>query len=154
MCVCNVWAQCVLLGMPHSRSVALEGRLMGCLYKCHDIFFHESSSPKAPENNVRIISNFYENLRRYLQVKVHHQYQQHLWEICHLCQLHQWQICHWYQRHWRLTFPPVPLVLLILIANLQRWAVHKLQIRKFVDLQNLLHLQTFCRCGNLQICEP
>jgi hypothetical protein len=30
--------------------------------------------------------------QRYSQVKVHHRYQQHLWEICHWCQLHQWQL--------------------------------------------------------------
>ncbi len=28
--------ECVLLGMPRSRSVALEGRLMGCLYNITD----------------------------------------------------------------------------------------------------------------------
>jgi hypothetical protein len=31
----------------------------------------------TPENNERVISNFFENSRRYLQVEVHHQYQQH-----------------------------------------------------------------------------
>ncbi len=50
----------------------------------------------APENNTRVISNFFKNLRRYSQVKVHHH-----------CQRHQWQ-----------TLAPVPLVLLIPVANL------------------------------------
>ncbi len=43
-----------------------------------------------------IISNFFENSRRYSQVKVHHR-----------CQRHRWQI-----------LPSVPLVLLIPVANL------------------------------------
>ncbi len=47
--------------------------------------------PQAPENNIRVISNSFENSRRYLQVKVHHR-----------CQRHRWQI-----------LPPIPLVLLI-----------------------------------------
>ncbi len=55
------------------------------------IFFPWIIFSQTPENNVRIISNFYENSRRYSQVKVHHRYQQHLWEICYWCQLHQWQ---------------------------------------------------------------
>jgi hypothetical protein len=32
MCEYNVYAQCVQLGMPRSRSIALEGRLMDCLH--------------------------------------------------------------------------------------------------------------------------
>jgi hypothetical protein len=40
--------------------------------------FHESSSPKP----LKITAlNFCENLLRYLQVKVHHRYQQHQWQI-------------------------------------------------------------------------
>ncbi len=31
--------------------------------------------PQTPENNIRIISNFFENSPRYSQVKVHNQYQ-------------------------------------------------------------------------------
>jgi hypothetical protein len=45
--------------------------------------------PLVPENNIRVISNFVENLQRYSQVKVHHWYQQNRWQI----------------------LPPVPLVL-------------------------------------------
>jgi hypothetical protein len=30
--------------------------------------------PHAPENNIRVISNFFESSRRYLQVKVHRWY--------------------------------------------------------------------------------
>jgi hypothetical protein len=32
MCEYNVYAQCVQLGMPRSRFIALEGRLMNCLH--------------------------------------------------------------------------------------------------------------------------
>jgi hypothetical protein len=32
MCEYNVYAQCVQLGMPHSRSIPLEGRLMNCFH--------------------------------------------------------------------------------------------------------------------------
>jgi hypothetical protein len=32
MCEYSVYAQCVQLGMPRSRFIALEGRLMNCLH--------------------------------------------------------------------------------------------------------------------------
>ncbi len=63
--------------------------------------------PQAPDYNIRIISNFFENSRRYLQVKVHHR-----------CQ--RWQICQ-YQRHRREILPPVPLVLLTICHRCQRY---------------------------------
>jgi hypothetical protein len=59
-------------------------------------FFHESVYPQPqsiPKGPFRI---FFENLRRYSQVKVHHRYQRHRWQI----------------------LPPVWLVLLIPVANL------------------------------------
>ncbi len=65
------------------------------------------SIPPAPEYPIRTVLNFFENSRRYSQVKVHHRYQ---W--------HRRQICHRYQRHRRQILPPVPLVLLIPVANL------------------------------------
>ncbi len=36
------------------------------------VFFLESVSPQAPEYTIRAVSKFFENLRRYLQLKVHH----------------------------------------------------------------------------------
>ncbi len=79
--------------------------------QCHEIFcfwfFSWISFPPAPEYPIRTVSNFFENLRRYSQVKVHHQYQRHRWQICHRCQRHQRQI-----------LPPVYLVLMIPAANL------------------------------------
>ncbi len=64
--------------------------------QCHEIFcfrfFSWITFPQAPDNNNRIISNFFKNSRRYSQVKVHHRCQRHRWQICHRCQWHRWQI--------------------------------------------------------------
>ncbi len=82
-----------LLRCVHLRlvTVTLKGQ-------CHEIFCFRFFSwiPQAPDNNIRIISKFFENSRRYLQFKVHHR-----------CQRHRWQI-----------LPPFPLVLLTPVANL------------------------------------
>jgi len=101
--------------------------------QCHEIFrfwfFSSISFPPAPEYPIRTVSNFFENSRRYSQVKVHHRYQRHRWQICHRCQRHRRQncrryqrhrrqICHRCQRHRRQILPPVSLVLLIPVANL------------------------------------
>ncbi len=44
--------------------------------QCHEIFCFRFLSwitfPQAPDNNFKIISNFFENSRRYSQVNVHH----------------------------------------------------------------------------------
>ncbi len=67
--------------------------------QCHEMFCFRFFSwiifPQGQENNIRVISNFFGTSRRYLHVKVHH----------------------WYQRHQRQILPPVPLVLLIPVAN-------------------------------------
>ncbi len=56
--------------------------------QCHEIFcfrfFSCITFPQAPDNNIRIISNFFENSRRYSQVKVHHRCQRHRWQILSL----------------------------------------------------------------------
>jgi hypothetical protein len=76
--------------------------------QCHEIFcfrfFSGITFPQAPDNNSRIISNFFENSRRYSQVKVHHR-----WQICHIATgvndtgINRRQICHRYQRHrWQI----------------------------------------------------
>jgi hypothetical protein len=87
--------------------------------QCHEIFcfrfFHESPSPKPLIITLGSIQIFFENSRRYSQVKVHHR--------CHIggklprYQRHLRQICHRYQRHRRQIFSPVPLVLLTPVAN-------------------------------------
>jgi hypothetical protein len=43
--------------------------------------FFMNHFPQAPENNVRVISNFFENSRRYSQAKVPHRCQRHQWQI-------------------------------------------------------------------------
>ncbi len=93
--------------------------------QCHEIFcfwfFPWISFPPAPEYSIKTVSNFFENSLRYMQVKVHRQYQRHRWQICHQCLWHQgknycrnqqhWRkICHRYQQHRRQIFPPVSLV--------------------------------------------
>jgi hypothetical protein len=50
--------------------------MLGSL-KEFDVFFMNQFS-QAPENDIMVISNFFENSRRYSQVKVHHRYQRHL----------------------------------------------------------------------------
>jgi len=37
--------------------------------------FFMNRLPQSPENNIRVISNFFESSRRHSQVKVHHRYQ-------------------------------------------------------------------------------
>ncbi len=50
-------------------------------WQCHEIFcimfFSRNIFLKAPENNIRVISIFFENSRRYSQVMVHHRNQRH-----------------------------------------------------------------------------
>jgi hypothetical protein len=67
------------------------------------LVFLMNQLPPSPEYCIRTVSNFFENS----QVKVHHRYQRHRWQICHQC-----------QRHRRQIFPPISLVLLIPVANL------------------------------------
>ncbi len=53
--------------------------------QCHEIFcfwfFSWISFPPAPEYYIKTVSNFFENSRRYSQLKV-----------CHRCQRHRWQM--------------------------------------------------------------
>ncbi len=77
----------------------------------------------------------------YLQVKVHHWYQQHSWEICRRCQLHRWQICTGINNSGgKFAEKGGPQ---ISSAN-----------RKFAGLQNLLHLRTFRKCGICGFADP
>ena len=66
-------------GVVDSDSVPLKGQ-------CHEIFcfwfFSWISFPPAPEYPIRTVLNFFENSRRYSQVKVHHRCQRHRWQIC------------------------------------------------------------------------
>ncbi len=111
--------------------------------QCHEIFcfmfFSWITFPQAPDNHIRIISNLFENSRRYSQVKLQHLCQRHRWQMppvsmtpvanCRWYQRHRRQICHRYQRHWRQILPPVPIVLLTPVANLPSVANHGNNIR-------------------------
>ena len=55
-------------------------------------WYEASESCLKGQCHLRIISNFFENSRRYSQFKVHHRCQRHRWQICHRCQWHCWQI--------------------------------------------------------------
>ncbi len=91
---------CATCGAKSRLSKAREFTKYSLKGQCHEIFCFRFFSwivfPLAHENKSRVISNFFENSRRYLQVKVHHRYQQHRRQI----------------------LPPVPLVLLIPVAKL------------------------------------
>ncbi len=107
---------------------SINGQNSQCLWRmmlkgqCHEIFcfwfFSSISFPPAPEYPIRTVSIFFENSRRYSQVKVHQRYQRHRWQICHRCQRHRRQNCRRYQRHRRQILTPVSLVLLRPVANL------------------------------------
>ncbi len=81
--------------------------------QCHKIFcfrfFSWITFPQAPDNNDRIISNFF---RKFTVIFASQG------ANCHWYQQHRRQICHWYQWHRRQILPPVPLVLLTPVANL------------------------------------
>ncbi len=59
-----------------------RSRLKG---QCHEIsrfwFFSWISFPPAPEYSIRTVSNFFENSRRYLQLKVDHRCRWHRWQM-------------------------------------------------------------------------
>ncbi len=106
-------------------TVPLKGR-------CHEIFcfrfFSWITFPQAPDNNIRIISNFFENSRRYSQVKVHH--------VANLPPVSMTPVanCRRYQRHRQQNFATSSLVLLTpvanlpLVANCHRYQRHRWQI--------------------------
>jgi hypothetical protein len=68
----------LLVWIRHNLFLPFKGR-------CHEIFcfwfFSWISCPTAPEYSIKTVSNFFENLRRYSQLKV-----------CHQCQRHRWQM--------------------------------------------------------------
>ncbi len=90
--------------------------------QCHEIFcfrfFHESPSPKL----MKIALGSYKFFQKFAEILASQgappRYQRHWWKIFHRCQRHWWQNCRRYQRHRRQIFPPVPLMLLIPVANL------------------------------------
>ncbi len=118
-----------------------------CLLKgqCHEIFdfwfFSRISFPQAPEYTIRVVSNFFENSRRYSQLKVCHRGQMQkifnhksfhylvwtpVWSIVnlwkHFCQVHFKVSAAWYCFHY---LPPVSLTP---VANLRRCRWYRWQI--------------------------
>jgi hypothetical protein len=70
-----------------------RGRVVLCVPRCTRAGTRVVGCPH------RAVSNFFENSRRYSQLKVDHWYQRHRWQICHQC-----------QRRRRQILPPVSLV--------------------------------------------
>jgi hypothetical protein len=68
----------------HIKKAGKYSKMSSLKGQCHEIFcfwfFSWVSFPSAPEYPIRTVSNFFENLRRYSQVKVHHRYQRHWWQ--------------------------------------------------------------------------
>ncbi len=107
------------VGIPRLREAPTALAYHQLKGQCHEIFcFWFFSWISFPQYTIRAVSNFFENSRRYLQIKVDHRYQRHRWKNCRRYQRHRRQICHQYQRHRRQILPPVSLVLLIPVANL------------------------------------
>ncbi len=83
-------------GIRFSARLHLIVLKVGLKGECREIFcfwfFSWIIFPHASDNSIRVILNFLENSRRYLQVKVHHRYQWHPRQVCHRCQRHLWQI--------------------------------------------------------------
>ncbi len=69
------------------------------------LVFFMNQFPQAPEYTSWAVMNFFENSRRYSQLKVDHRYQRH-----------RWQSCHRYQRNRRQILPPLLLVWLMPVA--------------------------------------
>jgi hypothetical protein len=71
--------------LPFSLAVCGLGGRGWLKIQCHETFdfwfFTWISFPQVPEYTIRTVSNFSENLQRYLQLKVHHR-----------CRWHQWQM--------------------------------------------------------------
>ncbi len=95
-----------------------EFRLKG---QCHEIFcirfFSWITFVQAPDNNIRIISNFFEKFAEIFASQGAPPVSLTPVANCRRHQRHRRQICHRYQRHRRQILPPVPLVLLTPVAN-------------------------------------
>ncbi len=71
--------------MSQKSRITLFSRKAKPVFKgqCYEIFasgFIKIHLPQAPENYIRVGSNFFENPQRYSQVRVRHRYQRHGWQ--------------------------------------------------------------------------
>ncbi len=98
--VCTAACMYITAVCVHSCLCAAD-RMCNCLYVqlnvCTTAFkgtvsrdflllvFFMNQFPQGPEYTIRAVSNFFENSRRYSQLKVGHRYQRHRWQICHQC---------------------------------------------------------------------
>ncbi len=69
--------QCMIIQILNWLTQYEQGGIKGTVSRDFllQVFFSWITFPQAPKNNIRVNSNFFENSRRYLQVKVHHRYQ-------------------------------------------------------------------------------
>ncbi len=75
-----IWTH--LLELYNSYVLVKTGHLKGQCLEIFDFwFFSWISFPQAPEYTIRAVSIFFENSRRYSQLKVHHGCQRHRWQI-------------------------------------------------------------------------
>ncbi len=65
--------------------------------QCHEIFdfcfFSWISFPQAPEYTNRAVSNFFENSRRYSQLRVNHRCRWHRWQMAKIFKLKKYRWC-------------------------------------------------------------
>ncbi len=59
------------------------------------LFFSWISFPQAPEYTKRAVSNFFENSRRYSQLKVHHRCRWHRWQMAKIFKLKNFNYFVW-----------------------------------------------------------
>ncbi len=79
-----------------STDRAVESLLKG---QCHEVFdfcfFSWISFPQAPEYTNRAVSNFFENSRRYSQLKVYHRCRWHRWQMAKIFKLKKFNYFVW-----------------------------------------------------------
>ncbi len=118
--------------------------------QCHEIFcfwfFSSISFPPAPEYSIWTVSNFFENSRRYSQIKIDHRCHWHRWQMkkifnqknfnnfvgtpldsrgytyIHFCLQGHFKVsAAWYYSHWLPTVSTTP------VANLPRCRCYRWQ---------------------------
>ncbi len=123
--------------------------------------FFMNHLPQAPENNIRIISIFFENSRRYSQVKVHHRCQRHGGKFATNVNDTGGKLPP-VSTTPAANLPPVPLVLLTPVANLplvsttpvancHRYQRHWRQIRHRCRWHRWQIMGTISGCRHLKV---
>ncbi len=85
--------------LHQTHSNCKEAHFNGLKGQCHEIFdfcfFSWISFPQAPEYTNRAVSNFFENSRRYSQLKVHHRCRWHRWQMAKIFKLKNFNYFVW-----------------------------------------------------------